>query len=107
MPVRNADPFIRAACENHCVHLETMGHRVHFPPRDAPQDDPTGSNICKIHRDAMLLCNEVHVMWDESSKGSHFDLGMAYGLGKKIVPIKLFGFDSPGKSYWKAVVAKE
>ena len=28
----------------------------------------------------MLACKEVHVFWDPNSKGSHFDLGMAFML---------------------------
>lgn len=85
--------------------LEVEGNLVHYPPRDAPQDDPTGAEICRVHRQAMIEADEVHVIWDVESKGSHFDLGMAYALGKKIVPA---GYAQPitdGKSYWKAVIA--
>ena len=32
------------------------------------------------HLEAMLGCEEVHVWWDPTSSGSHFDLGMAYML---------------------------
>ena len=80
------------------------GHHVHFPPDDVKQDDPTGEGICSAHRIAMLLADEVHVFWHVESSGSHFDLGMAYALNKKIVPCKIAHPDPPGKSYWKAVI---
>ena len=84
-----------------------LGHHVHFPPDDdAPQDDPTGVEICRAHRDAMHAADEVHVFWDVSSKGSHFDLGMAYALGKKIVPVVCYQPDPAGKSYWKVMQAE-
>jgi hypothetical protein len=85
-------------------NLREAGHRVHFPPDDAPQDDPTGVAICETHLKAMREADEVHVFWDVESFGSHFDLGMAYALGKRIVPISCALVDPPGKSYWKAVI---
>lgn len=79
------------------------GYTVHFPPDDAPQSDPTGSEICHAHRKAMLAADEVHVFWDVDSKGSHFDLGMAYALDKRIVPVMCERPDNDGKSYWKVM----
>jgi nucleoside 2-deoxyribosyltransferase len=84
--------------------LEALGHKVHYPPRDAPQEDETGQTICETHRAAMQDCDEVHVSWDVDSKGSHFDLGMAYALRKPIVPARIVHRDVDGKSYWKAVI---
>lgn len=72
--------------------------------RDAPQDCPTGQQICEVHLAAMRAADEVHVIWDVDSKGSHFDLGMAYALGKPIVGVETLQPDTPGKSYWKAVI---
>ena len=51
----------------------------------------------------MRKANEVHVFWDVKSSGSHFDLGMAYILGKKVVPIACEHPDNEGKSYWKVM----
>jgi hypothetical protein len=86
--------------------LRKEGHGVHFPPDDAPQDDPTGAAICATHLAAMREADEVHVFWDVDSFGSHFDLGMAYALGKRIIPISCERNDNPGKSYWKAVISR-
>ena len=78
--------------------------RSTFPPDDAPQDDPTGAAICITHLAAMRDADEVHVFWDVESYGSHFDLGMAYALKKRIVPVSCERIDKPRKSYWKAVI---
>lgn len=102
VPVRDADP---ALAEDYVSRLESKGHKVHYPPRDVWQGCPTGKSICQKHREAMTISDEVHVIWDVESKGSHFDLGMAYALGKPIIPIALVRPDSDGKSYWKAVIS--
>lgn len=104
MPVRQADEAMAARCREYLSLLEARGYTVHFPPRDAPQDDPTGQQICEMHRRAMVAADEVHVIWDVNSKGSHFDLGMAYALHKRIVAVALVHADSSEKSYWKAVI---
>ena len=105
-PVRCASPSDVEMWRAYADALRSEGHVVHFPPDDAPQDDPTGAEICRVHRDAMVAADEVHVFWDSWSYGSHFDLGMAYALRKKIVAVQcLRGGDNPGKSYWKALLA--
>jgi nucleoside 2-deoxyribosyltransferase len=104
MPVRIADPYVTALAQAHMECLEREGHVVHYPPRDAPQDDPTGREICEVHRRAMHEADRVDIVWDINSKGSHFDLGMAYALGKPINPVANVGDEPAGKSYWKAVI---
>lgn len=100
-PVRNstfdAAPIVAA--------LEADGHKVHWPPRDVDQDDPTGLRICTAHLKAMYEADEVHVVWDVNSKGSHFDLGMAFALGKNLVLHSTLQPDPPGKSYVKVMQA--
>ena len=95
---------VNPADQQYAEELEAAGHVVHYPPRDAPQQDNTGQLICEAHLNAMVECDEVHVIWDVESKGSHFDLGMAYALGLDIVPVRCVHPDPPGKSYWKAVI---
>ena len=104
--VRNASPERVAAIRAYAKdQREKNGNHVHFPPDDAPQEDPTGEAICRTHLAAMRECDEVHVFWDVKSSGSHFDLGMAYALGKKIRPIFCEHPDGPEKSYWKVMCA--
>jgi hypothetical protein len=102
-PVRNGDIYQTDNIRRYAAGLRESGHTVHFPPDDAPQSDPIGTTICEVHRSAMLACDEVHIFWDSDSKGSHFDLGMAYVLHKKLVPIRCFNC-GPQKSYWNALL---
>ena len=104
--VRKATLERLKAMRDYADELHRAGHQVYFPPDDAPQDDPTGAVICATHLGAMQKADEVHVFWDVESFGSHFDLGMAYGLNKRIVPVSCDRIDPPGKSYWKAVIKK-
>jgi len=103
-PVRNADPVVIERMRGYANFLKLNGHNVHYPPDDIPQNDPTGKVINTMHRDAMIKADEVHVFWDIKSSGSHFDLGMAYALYKKIVLVEAFQSDNEGKSYLKAVI---
>lgn len=103
--VRNANPERVSAIREYVEQHRYCGHKVHFPPDDAPQEDPTGEAICRTHLAAMLEADEVHVFWDVKSSGSHFDLGMAYAMGKKLVPVFCEHPDGPEKSYWKVMNA--
>ncbi len=84
-------------------HLERQGHTVHYPPRDVDQtDDGVGFEIVQTHRKAMLEADEIHVIWNPESTGSHFDLGSAFMLQAfKRVPIRIVRvFEStPHKSF--------
>lgn len=102
--VREADPADTAFLRRGVKLLREEGHEVFFPPDDAPQDDVTGRAIIETEAQAIRDADEVHVFWDVNSKGSHFDLGIAYALGKKIVPIANMHPEKKGKSYWKAVL---
>jgi hypothetical protein len=102
--VRNADSERAQLEARYAQRLRREGHNVHYPPDSAPQDDVTGAAICEAHKAAMLEANEVHVLWDSDSKGSHFDLGMAYALSKPIRGIRCYDSAIPTKSYWNAVI---
>jgi len=86
-PVRNATPQMRENILAEVEHLESLGHSVHYPARDTKQDDPTGLSICKANRAAIEAADEIHVIWDGESTGSIFDLGVAFALRKKVVPV--------------------
>ncbi len=102
--VRNAPEEKIAEIRLYAKQRRDAGHWVHFPPDDVDQNDPTGKGICRDHLAALEDSDEVHVFWDVKSSGSHFDLGMAYALQKKIKGVKLIHPDNEGKSYWKAVI---
>jgi len=104
-PVRLADPLRIASFREYAKQKRDEGHSVHFPPDDVNQSDPTGLAICDSHRTAMYWADEVHIFWDVDSKGSHFDLGMAFALEKRLVPVAHIQDDGESKSYWKVINA--
>ncbi len=82
--------------------LEEVGWKVYWPPRDTDQIDGTGFRICADNRAAMKERPYVHVVYDPKSQGSHFDLGMAFAMGKPIIPMNLSATAEPeGKSFPK------
>ena len=83
-PVANLTGEKKLAIEQHIAELESKGVKVHWPPRDTPQDDPVGYNICCANRDAIKSADEVHIFWNSTSRGSLFDFGMAFALRKTI-----------------------
>lgn len=93
-PVRGVDQDkTRHIVEN----LEKDGYDVHWPPRDTDQNDNIGLRICKDNKQAIIDADVVHMIWDGNSQGCLFDLGMAFALNKKIIPLSL-----PGKSNEKS-----
>ncbi len=82
--------------------LEASGFDVHWPPRDTEQKDDTGYRICSDNLEAIKSADVVHIVWDGKSQGCLFDLGMAFALRKRIVPISLPAEGSE-KSFQKMV----
>jgi len=85
---------------------EAIGKKVYLPFRDCRQDIPI-SQICRSQFFAMWNSRAVAVFWDENSKGSHFDLGMAYALGKPIIFVHSFTPDKEEGSYLKVIKGKD
>ena len=102
-PVRHITEEQKIEIDNYVKKIEKQGYKVHYPPRDVIQEDATGWNICEAHRNAILKCDEVHIFWDTTSIGSHFDLGMAFVLRKKLKLIKSYHKDKKEKSYLKVI----
>lgn len=107
-PVRNATPEQLAQQNDYRKKLESEGHSVFYPPRDAPQESKTGYEIVESEAIAIIACDRIDIFWDITSKGEHFDLGMTYMaskiLGKKIINIiKLYQPDPAEKSYMKVI----
>lgn len=84
--------------------LEADGYRVHSPPRDTNQDDPVGLRICRDNAAAIADADVVHIIWDGKSQGCLFDLGIAFALGKKIIPLDLPPL-TEGKSFQNMIRA--
>lgn len=102
-PVRNITTEQKQQIKTYVESLEEQGYQVHFPLRDVDQTDPIGIDICSKHLQALKGAARVDVFWDANSSGSHFDLGMAFTLGKKVLIVKLYQDDKPGKSFVKVM----
>lgn len=95
--VRGADEATLRAQEKYVASLEARGYEVHYPPRDTNQN-VSGSEITCQNYWAMKNADEVHVFYNPDSQGTHFDLGMAFAMAKKIVVAHNVPY-GPGKSY--------
>jgi len=84
--------------------LENDGWVVHWPPRDTNQVDDTGLRICTDNAQAIKEADAVHIVWDGKSQGSLFDLGVAFAIGKTIIPIEM-PEPTDGKSFQNMVAA--
>lgn len=95
--VRDASPEDRVRMEDYVALLEENGTTVHLPHRDTNQN-ASGLEICQQNYHAIRGADEVHVFYCSKSQGTHFDLGMAFALGK---PIVVTGNEpyGPGKSF--------
>jgi hypothetical protein len=70
------------------AQLEREGWKVHWPPRDTDQNDPTGYLICARNKRAIKRASMVFVIWDGQSQGCLFDLGIAWAMGKPITVLE-------------------
>ncbi|MFH0892138.1 MAG: hypothetical protein V1867_05150 [Candidatus Falkowbacteria bacterium] len=108
-PVRGADKDVSAKIKDYIAKLERSGCQAHWPPRDTDQADPVGDRICRDNLGAILACDEIHIWYDPSSAGSHFDLGGAFmlieilGHKKKFVLINSDAPVIPGKSFLNVI----
>jgi nucleoside 2-deoxyribosyltransferase len=101
-PVRNITEKQKKEIEKYVKKMDKK-NEVHYPPRNVDQDDETGINICKAHLEFMEKCDEVHIFWDRNSKGSHFDLGMAFALKRKMKLISHFQDRENHKSFLNVI----
>jgi nucleoside 2-deoxyribosyltransferase len=110
--VRNATEDYLKNLYKYVEDLEAKGHEVYLPPRDTNQEDneTCGFRICKDNLAGIKWADEVHVSYNPASTGTHFDLGMAFSLHKKIVLFEnLSNETTTGKSfqnmikYWENV----
>ena len=69
---------------------------LHWPHRDTNQSGDTGLTICWDNYNAIKDADIVLMVWNGESYGSHFDLGVAFALGKIISPVKLVD----GQIWW-------
>lgn len=84
-PVKDAEKEQLEKMRNYLKFKREEGYTTHFPFDDTNQVDSLGGyNICKENGNAIGSSSEVHIYYDSRSKGSAFDLGMAYYMKKPL-----------------------
>ena len=82
-PVRKVTERQQREMDCYVAELESRGHTAHLPARDTKQD-ATGLEICQQNLWAIEDADEVHIRYAPTSRGVHFDIGMAFALHKTI-----------------------
>lgn len=100
--VRGADSTYLKKLNGYAKYLEDDGHKVHLPPRNTRQD-AKGIDICKQNMEAIRNADQVHVFYSPDSQGTHFDLGVAFALKKKIIVVESVQYIN-GKSFSRMLV---
>lgn len=95
--VRGASTEYKQKLENYVSKLEQEGNIVHLPHRDTNQN-ASGFDICEQNANAIREADEVHIFYNGTSQGTHFDMGVSFALRKKLVVVEneVYG---EGKSY--------
>jgi hypothetical protein len=107
--VRGASKEVLEDNQAYVSAYSLFGKKMYYPPVDTDQSDTNGFNICWENRQGIRNSKEVHVKLDKDSKGSVFDLGMAFALGKNIVlvnepEVREWESKSPDWSYGKLLL---
>ncbi len=90
-PVRNATEAKKIEMKEYVDNAKESGYIVHNPNGDTVQEDKFGGYaICRQNAFGMSSSSEIRMFYDQSSKGSMFDLGVAYYLNK---PLKVLNED--------------
>jgi nucleoside 2-deoxyribosyltransferase len=102
-PVRKTTKEQRNNMNTYISKLEENGNTVFYPTRDNVHEstDKIGYTICETNRDAVVQADEIHIFYDHNSKGSLFDLGMAFAVGK---PLKIVNFEDCISTHGKSFV---
>lgn len=95
--VRNATDEYKSKLETYVSELENSGNKVHLPHRDTNQN-AKGIEICRQNMQAIKDADEVHIFYNSTSQGTHFDMGVSFALDKKIVIVENEPL-TEGKSY--------
>ena len=99
--VRGASEEYKKKLEDYVAKLEGEGHKVHLPHRDTKQD-AGGYDICMQNMIAISNADVVHVFYNPDSQGTHFDLGVAFALNKKLLIVENIEL-SAGKSFARMI----
>jgi hypothetical protein len=93
-PTRTLDKAAREYIERAVYRYEVDGNEVYFPPRDMNPYLNTEFEKCQQNMGAIADADEIWVFYHKKSLGSHFDMGMAFALGKPIQAAEIFKKDN-------------
>ena len=94
-PVRGITEEESLLLQDYIQGLESIGTKVHYPPRDTNQDDPIGLKICSQNRAAIKNAFGVNLYYNSASTGTVFDIGMAVMANKPLFVINLNSLKNP------------
>jgi len=103
--IRSATPQYLEMLETYVAKLESDGYIVYAPHRDTNQN-ALGYEICLQNMSAIKCADEVHIFYNPNSQGTHFDMGVAFALNKKIKIIQNEPL-TEGKSFQRMLVEWE
>jgi hypothetical protein len=93
-PVRNVSPEQTLEIESFKKDKTDDGFDIHVPQKDTFQKDKFGGySICFQNANAIAESTELYLYYDQTSKGSMFDLGIAYYLNKPLTVINKDSID--------------
>lgn len=95
--VRGTSDEYKRKLEEYVQNLESNDCVVHLPHRDTNQN-ARGIDICTQNANAIREADEVHIFYNGTSQGTHFDMGVAFALKKKLVVVENEKYGE-GKSY--------
>ncbi len=96
--VRGASDEYKQKLEDYVAKLESEGCEVHLPHRDTDQN-ARGYDICTQNAKAIANAHEVHIFYNPDSQGTHFDMGVAFAYGRKLVLVENVDYDPTKKSF--------
>lgn len=85
--VRGASDDYKKKLEEYTERLEKLNYDVYLPHRDTDQT-LNQYDLCMMNFKAITDADEIHIFYNSKSTGTHFDLGMSFAMGKKMVVVE-------------------
>jgi hypothetical protein len=97
-PVEKLTKAENSIIQDYIRGLKSIGVKVHYPPEDTHQEDPIGLNICSENRAAIKSAIGVSLYYNPTSKGTVFDIGMAFMANKPLFIINPDALKNPNQT---------
>jgi len=83
-PVRKSTPENELEIKAYQRALQATGIESYYPLIDTNQNDSVGLTISKTNKEAIKKRDEVHIYYEQTSRGSFFDTGMSFYFNKPL-----------------------